>query len=77
MTITAKITSKGQVTIPKRIREVLKGNVIEFEVVDEKVIIKPVMSIGGSLKKYAKEYKPINEIKETVWGYVVHDKPKG
>ena len=33
MALTSKITSKGQVTIPKAIRKVLKGDVVEFQVV--------------------------------------------
>jgi AbrB family looped-hinge helix DNA binding protein len=38
MAFTAKITSKGQVTIPKAIRKVLKGDVVEFEVLGDQVI---------------------------------------
>jgi AbrB family looped-hinge helix DNA binding protein len=78
--MTAKITSKGQITIPKKIRDMLKGNIVEFEVIDERVIIKPVLSIGGSMKKYAQKYKPIEEVREMVWGDVagdiVHEKSK-
>ncbi len=53
MIITAKITSKGQVTIPKLIRDYLKSQIIEFEIEDEKVVIRPVESAAGRLKKYA------------------------
>ena len=54
-----KVTSKGQVTLPKRIREELGigfGDFIDFQVKDNMVIIKPVhtksdlMDLKGILK---------------------------
>jgi len=64
---TAKITSKGQATIPKYIRELLKTNVVEFEVVDGNVVIRPVKSIGASLGRYAKGRIPLAAAREKVW----------
>jgi AbrB family looped-hinge helix DNA binding protein len=55
--ITAKITSKGQITIPKDIRDVLKSSIIKFNIKDGKVEIEPVKEIAGSLKKYTKTVK--------------------
>jgi len=34
-----KITSKGQVTIPKKIRERLKATAVYFEVIDNDVVV--------------------------------------
>jgi AbrB family looped-hinge helix DNA binding protein len=76
MITTAKITSKGQVTIPKEIRDMLKTDVVEFRLVKGNVIIKPVMSVGGSLQKYAKKYYPLNDTRNSVWEDVVNDKAK-
>jgi AbrB family looped-hinge helix DNA binding protein len=50
---TAKVTSKGQVTIPKEIRDRLDSEVIEFEIEGDRVIIRPVRKIAGVLKRYA------------------------
>jgi AbrB family looped-hinge helix DNA binding protein len=50
---TAKVTSKGQVTIPKEIRDRLDSEMIEFEIEGERVIIRPVRKIAGVLKRYA------------------------
>lgn len=72
--LTTKITSKGQVTIPKRIREKLNSEVVEFEVVNDKVIIKPVRSVAGSLKAYAKAFIPFKEAREKAWEEVVHER---
>jgi AbrB family looped-hinge helix DNA binding protein len=74
MALTAKVTSKGRVTIPKKVRELLKSDIVEFEIVDETVILKPVKSVGGSLSKYAKQYVPLEEIRDKVWESAAYDR---
>lgn len=69
-----KITSKGQVTIPKKIRDLLKSNTVEFKLIGENIVVKPVISVGGSLNRYARKYIPLKEIKEGVWEDVVSDR---
>jgi len=69
-----KITSKGQATIPKEIRDLLKSDVVEFEVVDGTVVVKPVLSIGGSLKRYAKGSVSMKDVREKVWEEVAREK---
>ncbi|KJR43650.1 AbrB family transcriptional regulator [Candidatus Magnetoovum chiemensis] len=76
MSTTVKITSKGQVTIPKKIGRPLGTDVVEFEVQDDKIILKPVRSVGGSLSKYAKEYVPFNEVRDAAWEEAVTGKYK-
>jgi AbrB family looped-hinge helix DNA binding protein len=49
---TAKVTSKGQVTIPKEIRDILDSEVVEFEVENEKVVLRPVKRVAGRLSSY-------------------------
>lgn len=57
---TAKVTSKGQITIPREVRELLgiqTGSVILFEQEEERVIIHPARTIRdykGHLKVKAK-----------------------
>ena len=72
--LTSKITSKGQVTIPRNIRNFLKSNTVEFKMLNGNVVIVPVKNIGGSLSKYAKEYISLEDIKEKVWEAVINDK---
>lgn len=72
--ISVKITSKGQTTIPKEIRELLKSDVIEFEVVEGNVVLKPIRSIGRSLNQYAKIYAPLKDIRGRVWEEVVRER---
>jgi antitoxin PrlF len=60
MTVTAKITSKGQITLPKKVRDLLhlhEGGVVVFELEDDKMVIKPAESLldyHGYLKGRAK-----------------------
>jgi len=48
MTVTAKITSKGQITLPKKVRDILhlrEGGVVVFEQEDDTFVIKPARSL--------------------------------
>ena len=74
MIMTAKVTAKGQVTIPKKVRELLKSDVVEFDIVKGTVILKPVKSVGGSLSGYSEEYIPLEEIRDKVWESVAYDR---
>jgi AbrB family looped-hinge helix DNA binding protein len=78
MTTTAvKITSKGQVTIPKEIREKLKANAVYFEVEDDIVMVKPVRDAAGSLREYARNVKPgvsMKQMKDRAWEVAIREK---
>ena len=74
MSFTAKITKKGQVTIPRKIREKLNSEVIEFDVLENDVVIKPVKSIAGSLNSYSKKRViPFKEEREKAWEEIVRE----
>lgn len=74
MAIAATITSKGQVTIPKKIREVLKSKTVEFEIVDGTVVVRPVKNVGGALRRFANRYIPLDEVREKVWKDVARER---
>lgn len=72
-----KITRKGQVTIPKKIRERLKTTAVYFEVVNDEVVVRAVRDAAGSLSEYAGNVKPdisIKQMKDRAWEEAVHDK---
>ena len=76
-TAAVKITSKGQVTIPKEIREKLKTNSVYFEVEDDTVMLKPVRDAAGSLSEYAGNVKPgmsMRQMKDRAWEVAVREK---
>ena len=76
MVLTAKITSKGQVTIPKKVRDVLESNTVEFIISEDSVIVKPVKSVGGALAKYATKHVPMREVRKKVWKEVADERAK-
>jgi AbrB family looped-hinge helix DNA binding protein len=71
MVFTARITKKGQVTIPRQIRKILDSAIVEFEVDGEDVFIRPVKSVAGSLSSYAKNGGDFNEIRDLSWDSAV------
>ncbi len=76
-TAALKITSKGQVTIPREIREKLKANSVYFEVKNDIVLVKPVRDATGSLSEYAGNAKPgisFKQIKDRAWEAAVREK---
>lgn len=74
-----KITKKGQVTIPRQIRERLKATAVYFEVIDDEVVIRAVRDAAGSLGEYAGNAGPgysIREMKDSAWEEAVHGKTR-
>jgi len=80
----AKISKKGQITIPKPIREKLKikkDGAVLFLVEDNEVKLIGVPGVqpeqlAGSLKKYAKKYVPLNNIREKIHGEIAAETAK-
>jgi AbrB family looped-hinge helix DNA binding protein len=60
----SKISSKGQITLPKTVRERLGSKFVRLISDDGGVRIEPVEDVAGSLKRYAKNYVTIEEARE-------------
>jgi len=72
-----RITKKGQVTIPKKIREKLRATAVYFEVVNDEVVVRAVRDAAGSLSEYAGNVQPdvsIKQMKDRAWEEMVHEK---
>lgn len=71
MVMTSKITSKGQITLPKEVRKLLnvqEGNIIVFERENDKIVIKSAKTLRdfkGLLKDTNKE-ETFEEIRKIV-----------
>ena len=74
----AKLSKKGQVTIPKAIREKLningEGGVL-FLIENDEVKLKGIPGgeidkLAGSLKKYAKTYVPLDKVRTKIKGKI-------
>ncbi len=78
-TVAVKITSKGQVTIPKEIRERLNSNTVYFEIVGDTIVVRSVKDEAGSLSEYAGNVKrgsSMKKMKEKAWEEAVHEKSR-
>jgi len=77
MNACAKITDKGQITIPREIRDILKTRLVSFSIVDGVVILRPVHDVGGSLQKYARNVPSdanFSQIRQAAWEKSIHEK---
>jgi len=54
--------------------ELLGTNLIEFKVIEGKVVIEPVRDVGGILKKYVKKSLPFEKERELAWEKVADEK---
>lgn len=76
-TAAVKITKKGQVTIPKAIRDVLESDTVYFEIVNDTVVVRAVKDAGGSLSEYANNVKRgalMKKMKARAWEEAVIEK---
>lgn len=76
MAITATITSKGQITLPRDVRKALGSSTVEFRVDGETVMLLPVKSVAGALEKYAGAKAPFKKVRESAWEEVVGGEPR-
>ncbi len=70
-----KISSKGQITLPKKIRNQLDSDYVDIVAKNNKILLqksKPITQLAGSLKKYSKNKSNINE--KEVWAEYVREK---
>ena len=74
MSKSGKITSKGQITIPRSIRKYLESDIVEFEFADGFVLMKPVKSMAGSLSKYAKRSVSLDKVRDDAWNEVARER---
>lgn len=66
---TLSIGPRGQITLPKKIRDLFGGDNVVIQLVDEKhAIISPIEDVGGSLSKYArKSDMSFDEVRKVAW----------
>lgn len=66
---TASITSKGQITLPKKIRDIIGTSTVSIEINDtHQVILSPIHDLAGSLSEYKNsEVISFEEIRKQSW----------
>ena len=60
--------------MPRSVRDALGSRMIEFEVKDDLVLVRPVQSVAGGLAAYARKERPFAEVRDQVWKEVAHAK---
>jgi len=73
---TAKVSSKGQITLPREAREALGTDHVRIVCESGSVRIEPVDDVAGSLAHYAKRRIPFRVAREKAWEAVVRAKHK-
>ncbi len=76
-TAAVKITRKGQVTIPKEVRDKLNATAIYFEVENDIVMVRPVRDAAATLREYARNVKhgaSMKHMKDKAWEAAVREK---
>ena len=76
---TAKVSSKGQITLPRAVRAALGTDHVRIVYASGEVRIEPVNDLSGSLAHYGKGRKriPFRVAREQAWEAVVREKYKG
>lgn len=75
---TAKVSSKGQITLPREVRKALGTDHVRIVSEAGALRIEPVNDVAGSLARYAKGRKriPFHVARESAWDAVVREKHK-
>jgi len=71
---TAKVSGKGQITLPREIREALGTNLVRIVSDPGSVRIEPVIDVAGSLARYANKAVPFRVARERAWDAVIREK---
>jgi AbrB family looped-hinge helix DNA binding protein len=66
---TITISSKGQIVLPKKVRQMLNTNIISLLINDQnQIILTPVHELGGALASYNKDTTlSFEKIREQAW----------
>jgi AbrB family looped-hinge helix DNA binding protein len=67
---TTKISSKGQITLPKPVRDLLGSDWVRVVIDGDTVHLEPVPQVAGGLGQYARRYIPTAEAVGQAWSGV-------
>ncbi len=73
---TAKVSSKGQITLPREARAALGTDHVRIVCAQGEVRIEPVNAAAGSLARYGKNKIAFRVARDRAWEAVVREKHK-
>ena len=71
---TLKVSSKGQITLPRLVREMLGSEYVRIVIEDSHVHIRPVAQVAGALSRYARRGRKVKNEADRAWTEVVREK---
>lgn len=68
---TIKISPKGQITLPKKIRDILASDLVRIAAKGDYVTIEPIRDMAAHLQQYSSRFTPLREAREKAWNEVI------
>ena len=72
----AKVSRKGQITLPRQIRDALGTDLVKIVLERGAVRIEPVRDLAGSMSNYARKCVSFAAARERAWDAVSREKHK-
>ena len=73
-TASAKISSKGQITLPAAMRRALATDRVRLQMTDGTITVTPEVDLGGSLAKYARGKPDLQMETDDAWAKHLDEK---
>ncbi len=70
---TAKVSSKGQITLPKPVRDLLQSDFVRLVIENGAVRLEAVPDLAGSLARYA-QGRPVENERDAAWEAELRDR---
>lgn len=66
---TATVTSKGQISLPKKVRDIIGTNIVSIEINEkQQVVLMPIHDLAGSLSECKNILDiPFEEMRQQAW----------
>lgn len=69
-----KVSPKGQITLPRGVRELLHSDTVRIVADEDTIRIEPVRDLAGSLSRYALPSVSPDQEKDTAWTEAMREK---
>jgi AbrB family looped-hinge helix DNA binding protein len=71
---TVKVSSKGQITLPRKVRELLASDYVRIVLEDGHVHLEAARDAAGMLSKYGRRFADLGKAKDRGWTEAVREK---
>lgn len=73
---TISISPRGQITLPKKLRDLFKTNSIRLEIIDDShAMISPIPDVGGAISEFKKKTDlSFEQVRNQSWANSINNK---